>query len=84
MCMFDRRLQILIDDERYRRLEAAARERRLSVAAVIRDAIDLALPADLTRKRAAAKALLAAEPMPVPETVEELKAELDELRSGGL
>ena len=84
MCMFDRRLQILIDEERYRRLEAAARERRLSVAAVIREAIDVALPADLARKRAAAKAIFAAEPMPVPETVEELKAELDEIRSGRL
>lgn len=82
MCMLDRRLQILIDDARYRRLEAAARERRLSVAAVIRDAIDIAFPADLARKQSAARALLAAEPMLVPETIEELKAELDEIRSG--
>jgi hypothetical protein len=84
MCMFERRLQILIDEPRYRRLAAAARERRQSVSAVIRDAIDFALPADLARKRAAANAILAAEPMPVPDTIEELKAELDELRSGGL
>jgi hypothetical protein len=81
MCMLDRRLQILIDDGRYRRLEAVARERRLSVAAVIRDAIDAALPADLAKKERAAAALLAAEPMPVPDTVEELKAEIDEARS---
>jgi hypothetical protein len=81
MCMLDRRLQILIDDARYRRLEAVARERRLSVAAVIRDAIDAALPADLAKKERAAAALLAAEPMLVPETVEGLKAELDEPRS---
>ena len=81
MCMLDRRLQILIDDARYRRLEAVAKERRLSVAAVIRDAIDAALPADLTKKQRAAGALLAAEPMPVPESVAELKAELDELHS---
>jgi hypothetical protein len=82
--MLNRRLQILIDDARYRRLEAVARARRLSVAAVIRDAIDAALPADLAKKQRAASALLAAEPMPVPETVEELKAELDEIRSGAL
>ncbi len=81
MCMLDRRLQILIDDARYRRLEAVARERRLSVAAVIRDAIDAALPADLPTKQRAAAALLAAEPMDVPGTVEELKAELDASRS---
>jgi hypothetical protein len=84
MCMLNRRLQILIDDARYRRLEAVARERRLSVAAVIRDAIDAALPADLAKKQRAAGALLAAEPMSVPETVEELKSELDEIRSGAL
>jgi hypothetical protein len=82
--MLSRRLQILIDDARYRRLEAVARERRLSVAAVIRDAIDAALPVDLPKKQRAASALLGAEPMPVPEMVEELKAELDEIRSGAL
>jgi hypothetical protein len=84
MLMLDRRLQILLDDARYRRLAATAQERGTSVAAVVRDAIDLALPADLAKKRAALEAILAAEPMPVPKTVEELKAELDELRSGGL
>lgn len=84
MCMFDRRLQILLDEGRYRRLEAVARERRLSIAAVIRDAIDVALPPDLEKKRRAADAILAAKPMQVPERVEDLKAELDEIRSGGL
>lgn len=84
MCMFDRRLHILIDEPRYRRLVARARDRNTSVAAAIREAIDLAFPADLAKKRAAANRILAAEPMPVPETVEELKAELDEIRSGGL
>ncbi len=83
MCMYERRLQILIDDDRYRRVSAAARERGSSVAAVIRDAIDSALPTDLAKKRAAAKAILAAEPMPVPD-VDDLKRELDEMRSGGL
>ena len=78
----ERRLQILLDEERYRRLSAAARLRDTSVAAVIRDAIDQALPADLERKRRAADALLAAQPAPVPETVAELKAELDEIRGG--
>jgi hypothetical protein len=82
MCMYERRLQILLDEPRFRRVEAAARERRLSVAAVIREAIDVALPVDLESKRAAADAILAAEPMDVPDTVEELKAELDELRGG--
>jgi hypothetical protein len=82
--MFGRRLQILLDDARYSRVEAAARERNTSVAAVIRGAIDVALPADLDRKREALEALLGEEPIPVPATVEELKTELSEIRSGGL
>jgi hypothetical protein len=84
MSMYERRLQILIDEPRYRRLAARARERKVSVAEVVREAIDLALPADLDKKRAAWRAIKAAEPMSVPETIKELKAELDELRSGGL
>ncbi len=83
MCMYERRLQILLDDDRYRRVARAAKERRTSVAAVIREAIDTALPADLARKQAAARALLAAEPVEMPD-IDELKAELDEIRSGGL
>ena len=39
---------------------------------------------DLAKKQRAASALLAAEPMPVPQTVEELKTELDEIRSDAL
>lgn len=82
--MFERRLQILIDEPRYRRLAAAARERRQSVSSAIRDAIDVAFPADLAKKRAAWEEIKKAKPMDVPETVEELKAELEELHSGGL
>ena len=83
MCMYERRLQILIDDRRYRRVAAAAQERKTSVAAVIRDAIDQALPADLAEKRAAWKELKKAEAMAVPKTVEELKAEIHELHDRG-
>ena len=75
MCMLTRRLQILIDEPRYRRLRAEARERKTSVAAVIRDAIDQALPATASR-RARALRTTSAEPMDVPD-VEELRAELD-------
>ena len=84
--MLERRLHILLDDARYRRVAAAARARKTSVASVIRDAIDRdrTLSIDPERKRAAAAALLAAEPMEVPETVEELKDELRESRARGL
>ena len=49
----DRRVHILLDEPRYRRVENAARARGTSVANVIREAIDKALPADLERKRLA-------------------------------
>ena len=84
MHMLERRLQILLDDARYRRVAAAARRRKTSIAAVVREAIDEALPADLERKRAAWEEIKKAEPMPVPETVEELKAEIRELHDRGL
>lgn len=82
MCMYDRRLQILLDEPRYRRVAAIARERNTSVAAVIREAIDLLTPDDRAKKRAAGKRILEATPMPVPDP-DELNAELDELRYGG-
>ena len=81
MHILERRLQILLDDARYRRVAAAARRRKTSIAAIVREAIDEALPADLERKRAAWEEIKKAEPMPVPETVEELKTELDEIRA---
>ena len=46
--------------------------------------IDRSVGPDLEAKRAAAEALLAAEPRPVPETVEELKREIAEGRDGQL
>jgi len=76
----DHRLQILLDADRHARLVAVARERGVSVATVVREAIDRGLPAPDTRRRAAARRLLAAEPMPVPEP-SELSVELDDLRA---
>jgi hypothetical protein len=78
MHMLDRRLQVLLDENRYRRLQAEARRRRTSVAQVVREAIDTALPADVARKRAALKAVLEAEPMPVPKDPRDLKREIEE------
>jgi hypothetical protein len=80
MCMpLEHRLQILLDDERHQRLVAVARERGVSVATVVREAIDRGLPRPDSRRRAAAARLLEAPDMPVPEP-EELRAELDALR----
>jgi uncharacterized protein YdaU (DUF1376 family) len=79
MCMFDRRVQILLDDARYRRVAAVARKRKTSVAAVIREALDRSLDVEPEGKQRAAEELLAADPAPVPATVQELK---EELRAG--
>lgn len=55
-----RRTQLLLDDDRYERLEARAAATGRSVAAIIREAIDdkLADPAGSARRREAAQALL--------------------------
>jgi hypothetical protein len=79
MLMLEHRLQVLIDDERHARLSAAARERGVSVATVVREAIDRGLGPAAGRREAAGRRLLDASDMEVPEVVE-LKAELDALR----
>ncbi|MGH3715650.1 MAG: hypothetical protein ACRDT4_19645 [Micromonosporaceae bacterium] len=82
--MLTRRFQILLDEGQYDRVRAIAKQRRVSVATVIREAIDSGLPAtDSARKKAAAKRILEAPDMDVPD-VAELKRELDEIRGGGL
>ncbi|HXF56467.1 MAG TPA: antitoxin [Actinomycetota bacterium] len=77
--MLQKRLHILIDDDRYRRVAAEAQARGVSVGRVIRDAIDVLLPADRGRRARAARRILAAHPMPVPDP-SELQRELSELR----
>lgn len=80
MSMLTRRLQVLLDEGQYRRLEGTAKRRRVSVSTVVRDAIDRDLRAgDDVRRREAGRRILSAPAMAVPE-VDELLAELDELR----
>jgi hypothetical protein len=76
----EHRLQILIDDDRHRKISAAARERGVSVATIVREAIDRGLVTPDARRRAAGQRLLEAPDMPVPDT-DELLAELDALRA---
>jgi predicted DNA-binding protein len=75
----EHRLQILLDDERHRRITAVARERGVSVATVVREAIDRGVVEAVSRRQAAAQRLLDAPDMPVPD-LPALRAELDELR----
>jgi len=74
-----RRLQVLLDEERHRRLSAVASERGVSVATVVREAIDRGLPATDSRRRAAGRRVLDAADMRVGEP-DELLAELDAMR----
>ena len=73
----DRRVHLLLDESRYRKLEVEAKSRHVSIAALIREAIDR-LPSDLDRRRQAIDAVLAAEPMEVPADPADLRRELDE------
>jgi hypothetical protein len=69
----------LLDDERHRRITAVARERGVSVATVVREAIDRGVMDAPGRRQAAARRLLDAPDMPVPD-IADLRHELDELR----
>jgi hypothetical protein len=76
----DHRLQILIDDERHRRISDAAQARGVSVATIVREAIDRGLANPDSRRRAAGQRLLDAPDMHVPDPAD-LHDELDALRS---
>lgn len=82
--MLDRRLQILLDEERYRRVSGEARRRKTSVAQVVREAIDEAIPSDQARRRSAARRILEVDPMPVPRDPRDLKREVEEGHERGL
>ena len=76
----DRRLQLLLDEDRFRKVSALAQQRGTSVAAVIREAIDRGLRSPDDRRAAAAARILDAEPVAVPD-VPDLLDEIDALRS---
>ena len=76
MCMPGRRLQILLDDDRFMKVARVAERKGVSIAAVIREAIDR-LPVGSERRRAAIAAILAAAPMSLPVDPSDLRQELD-------
>lgn len=76
----EHRLQILLDDERHQRITRLARERGVSVATVVREAIDRGLANPEGRRRAAGQRLLDAPDMDVPEP-DQLREELEALRA---
>jgi len=79
MSMLDRRLQVLIDEDRWSRLEREAGRRGVSVAVLVREAIDERFPGNADERRTALQAILEADPMDVPDP-EELVDELEAIR----
>jgi hypothetical protein len=79
MRMLERRVQILLDRDRHDRLLGESRRRGQPVAALIREAIDATFPPSVRDRSAAARRILAAPPMPVPDP-DALRKELDEIR----
>lgn len=80
MSMLDRRLQVLIDQDRWDRLESESERRGVPVAVLVREAIDERYPGRAAERRAALQAVLDAEPMAVPEP-DELHEELEGIRA---
>ena len=70
-------MHLLLDERRYRKVAAAASRQEISVAAVIRQAIDQ-LPDDMERRRAAIDAILEAPRIQVPADPADLRRELDD------
>lgn len=75
MHMLTRRTQILLDEDRHRRLERRSAETGASIGALVREAIDVAFPEVRSDRERSARALLSADPMPVQDWAE-LKEEL--------
>jgi hypothetical protein len=77
---YEKRLQILLDDARYERVSALARSRGISVAAVIREAIDRGLGQAADIRATALETILNAPPDVVPNDPADLVSELHEMR----
>lgn len=76
MRKLERRVHHLLDEPRFRKVSGEAGRRHVSVASVIREAIDH-LPEGADQRRAAIAEVLAAESMPMPADPSELRRELD-------
>ena len=85
MCMstrdrgLDRRVPLLLDKARYRKVASVAHHEGVSVGAVIRRAID-AMPPDQDQRQRAIEAILSAAPMSVPDDPADIRRELDDAR----
>ncbi|MBV8084219.1 MAG: antitoxin [Chloroflexi bacterium] len=80
MSMLDRRLRVLIDEDRWSRLEHEAARRGVAVAVLVREAIDERYPGDADERRRALQSLLDGDLMPVPDDPRQLRQALDASR----
>jgi hypothetical protein len=72
-----RRVPLLLDQARYRKVASVAQREGISVGAVIREAID-AMPPDQDRRQRAVEAILSAAPMSVPDDPADIRREVDD------
>ncbi len=79
MSMLNQRLQVLLDEERMKRLELVARERGASVGHLVREALDLAFPSVPAQRRGAAGRLLDRSALNLGDDWGRLKAEMLDL-----
>jgi hypothetical protein len=70
------RLQVLVEPEQQARLQSVARLRGVSVAAVVREAIEREIGRAGQKRRDAARVLLSAPPVSVPSDLAELEREI--------
>ena len=75
--MLNRRLQVLIDDERWERLDKRSAETGASVGEVVRRAIDDSLPPTREDAREAMQSFLDSPPAPVGDWAEMKREMLD-------
>lgn len=73
----DRRVHLLLDEQRYQKVLIEAKQRNVSVAEIIRGAIDR-MPADDDVRRAAIDRILAAPAVPLPPDPNDLRREIDQ------
>lgn len=77
MATLTRRLQILIEEDRYARLEHIARARGTTVAALVRAALDEVYPSETLSARTAAERFLERAPIDIG-VWEDAKQEIEE------
>jgi hypothetical protein len=77
------RLQVLLDEERFVRLEQLAHERKTTVAALVREALDLAYASDTLPPVLAAERFLGREPIDLG-LWDDAKSEIEQSYGRGL